>query len=132
MEDVGHFEDSSRGHSRVLLGGVYPEGEQSTDIVVTQNNHGSPTPLPNLVSRRRLAQAGYDGLGSLSQPGDIVCGDGICGGEASSILLMGLKLIKVVVIARSQCCRRRERLHLQQGLLSQRPVRRWQVPGLAG
>ena len=93
MEDVGLFEDSSRGHSRVLLGGVYPEGEQSTDIVVTQNIHGSPTPLPNLVSRRRLAQAGYDGLGPLSKPGDIVCGDGICGGAASSMLLISFKPI---------------------------------------
>ena len=73
-------EDTGRGHSRVLLGGVYPEGEDSTDIIVTENNHGLPTPLPNLVSRRRLAQAGYD-VGPLSEPGEIVCGDGVCGDD---------------------------------------------------
>ena len=84
-EDADSISGGRRGHSRVLLGGVYPEGEQSTDIVVTENKHGSPTPLPNLVSRRRLAQAGYDGLGPLSKPGNIVCGDGICGGEAGSL-----------------------------------------------
>ena len=75
------YDDTPRGHSRALLGGVYPEGEQPTDIVVTENNHGSPTPMPNLITKRRLAQAGYDGLGPLSEPGDIVCGDGICGGR---------------------------------------------------
>ena len=73
-------DDSGSGHARVLLGGVYPEGEDSTDIIVTENTHGSPDPLPNQVSRRRLAQAGYD-VGPLSEPGEIVCGDGVCGDD---------------------------------------------------
>ena len=73
-----------RGHGRALLGGVYPEGDLPSDIVVTENNHGGGAgALPNLLSKRRLAQAGLEGgEGVLSEVGSpVVCGDGICSGE---------------------------------------------------
>ena len=73
-----------RGHGRALLGGVYPEGDLPSDIVVTENNHGGGGgALPHLLSKRRLAQAGLEGgEGVLSEVGSpFVCGDGICSGE---------------------------------------------------
>ena len=75
---------TGRGHGRALLGGVHPEGDLPSNILVMENNHGGGSgALPNLVSKRRLAEAGRKGgKGVLSEVGSpLVCGDGICSGE---------------------------------------------------
>ena len=73
--------DMESGHSRRLLGGVYPEGDHSSDILITSNEHAPSEMLPNFVSKRKLAQAGFEDLDGLPDPGPVYCGDGVCGGE---------------------------------------------------
>ena len=73
--------DMESGHSRRLLGGVYPEGDHSSDILITSNEHAPREMLPNFVSKRKLAQAGFEDLDQLPEPGPVYCGDGVCGGE---------------------------------------------------
>ena len=71
--------DMESGHSRRLLGGVYPEGDRTTDILIPRHNSPRKT-FPNLVSKRDLARASLYEAGPLPKLGPVRCGDGICGG----------------------------------------------------
>ena len=73
--------DMESGHSRRLLGGVYPEGDHASDILVTSNMHAPSEMLPNFVSKRKLARAGFEDVRHLPEPGPVHCGDGVCGGR---------------------------------------------------
>ena len=73
--------DMESSYSRRLLGGVYPEGDRSSDIVLTGSHNPNEAWISNLVSKRTLlAQANLHDARLLPEPGLLLCGDGICGG----------------------------------------------------